>query len=426
MAYSSGDMKQTVCLTMIVKDEARVIRRCLDALKPFIDHALIIDTGSTDETPRLISEVLPDATIEFSKFESFQHNRTELLERARLVYPDADYHLMIDADDTWVPQEGFEWPELKEDLYHLEHRLGNLSWWRPQILRASKPFRYGGVAHEKLECDVVFTADRLQGVRIQCGSDGARRVNEPLKKYERVADQLQADHFENPKDRRTVFYLAQSYRDSLQRKKALYYYEMRAEMGGWAEEVWYSKYQIGRLREMLGHRHADVLNAYLDAFTLRPGRSESMVAAASLCRRTRQRGLQLLHASAAIHIPYPKDDRLFVEWTAYDWRAWDEFAMACWHLNRFDDCLWANFRILCQSEDCPEERIISNIASCSRPGDKLDDLKAIWKAFRARPKSGRTVDGLLKVFIEHTDNDDLVGFESAIYRAIEHGGGFPK
>lgn len=423
MAYSFCDMKPSICLTMIVKDEARVIRRCLDALKPFIDHALIIDTGSTDETPQLISEVLPNATVEFSEFVSFQHNRTELLERARIVYPDADYHLMIDADDTWVSQDGFEWPDLKEDLYHLEHRLGNLSWWRPQIMRANKPFRYGGVAHEKLECDEGFTVDRLEGVRIQCGSDGARRVNEPLKKYERVADQLQADHYENPQDKRTVFYLAQSYRDSLQRKKALYYYEMRAQMGGWPEEVWYSKYQIGRLREMLAFSTEEVLQAYLDAYVTRPGRSESMVAAASVCRRTRQRGLQLLHASAAIHIPYPTADRLFVEWTAYDWRAWDEFAMACWHLGRLDDCLWANFRILCQSENCPEDRIIGNIASCSAPGDSRDDLETLWRVFRELPQGERNTDGLDGVFEQVKGTAE---FYDQITLAIEHGGGFPK
>ena len=420
-------MKPSICLTMIVKDEARVIRRCLDALKPFIDHALIIDTGSTDDTTQLISEVLPDATVGFSKFVSFQHNRTDLLLRAREAYPQADYHLMIDADDTWVAQDGFEWPELKEDLYHLEHRLGNLSWWRPQVIRADKPFYYGGVAHEQVDCAVGFTADRLEGVRIQCGSDGARRTNEPLKKYERVADQLQADHYENPQDKRTVFYLAQSYRDSLQRKKALYYYEMRAKMEGWAEEVWYSKYQIGRLREMLDYSTEEVLEAYLDAYTTHPGRSESLVAAASVCRRTKQRGLQLLHASAAIHIPYPTADRLFVEWTAYDWRAWDEFAMACWHLGRLDDCLWANFRILCQSEDCPEERIIGNIASCSNPGEKLDELKALWKMFRELPKSQRTADELSKMFLQHADDiGGLEDFEGQIYVALESGGGFPK
>ena len=29
---------QTICLSMIVKNEASVIRRCLDSVRPIIDH----------------------------------------------------------------------------------------------------------------------------------------------------------------------------------------------------------------------------------------------------------------------------------------------------------------------------------------------------------------------------------------------------
>lgn len=40
----------TICLTMIVKDEAAVIERCLESALPLIDRYLIVDTGSTDNT----------------------------------------------------------------------------------------------------------------------------------------------------------------------------------------------------------------------------------------------------------------------------------------------------------------------------------------------------------------------------------------
>lgn len=413
----------SIVLTMIVKDEAPVIGRCLGALKPHIDHAVIIDTGSTDNTIDIIKEVLPEATIGHDEFISFRHNRTKLLELARETYPDADYHLMIDADDTFVPQDDFKWPELNEDCYLLEHRLGSLSWWRPQVFRASKPFYYGGVAHEALSCDVPFTSDRLKGLRIQCGSDGARRRKEPLKKYQRVAAQLQKDHDENPSNRRTVFYLAQSYRDCLQREKALRYYELRVSMGGWAEEVWYSKYQVGRLREMLGFPTEAILSSYLDAFRYRPSRSEPLFAAASLCRRTKQRGLQLMHAAAAIHIPYPKKDRLFVEWPVYAWRAWDEFAMACWHHDRMEDGIWANFQILKHGEGYPPKRILDNITHCCRPKDKFDLVRKTWEDFLELPANKRNANYAEALF---TDRPDLDGLGDKILDAIHNGGGFPK
>ena len=42
--------KTRICLNMIVKNEAHVIRRCLDSVRPHITHWVIVDTGSTDRT----------------------------------------------------------------------------------------------------------------------------------------------------------------------------------------------------------------------------------------------------------------------------------------------------------------------------------------------------------------------------------------
>ena len=131
----------------------------------------------------------------------------------------------------------------------------------------------------------------------------------------------------------------------------------------------------------------------------------------------------MLHAATGLHIPKPVNDRLFVEWQCYDWRAWDEFAMACWHQNRLSDALWANFRILCQSQACPEERIIGNISHCSRPGPKLEALKDFWRQFRKLPRSERNPSGLRELF---SFSADVREFEGNIYEAIENGGGFPK
>lgn len=403
---------------MIVKDEAHVLERCLGALRPYIDHALIIDTGSTDNTVELIPTLLPDVTIEHSPFVSFRENRTELLERARVLYPEAEFHLMMDADDMWVPEPGFQWPEpMEEDAYEIFHRLGSLVWWRPQVFRASKPFRYEGAAHEYLHCDEAFTRNKLEGVRVVCGSDGARRQKEPLKKYERVAKILEEDYEKNPNNRRTVFYLAQSYRDSIQREKALTFYEKRAGMGGWSEEVWYSKYQIGRLKEILGHETRDILDAYLNAYLYRPHRSEPLVAAASVCRRSQQHALAFLHASAAIHIAFPPNDRLFVDWWNYTWRAWDEFAMACWNLQRMDDAIWANAQILKHdpSEGYPVQRILNNITHCCRPGDRFADLRAVWRGLMGKQITEPSVE-------EALSEAGLSEFSEKIVSALSRGG----
>lgn len=44
-----------ISLCMIVKDESKVILRCLDSVKKLIDYLFIVDTGSTDDTILLIN-----------------------------------------------------------------------------------------------------------------------------------------------------------------------------------------------------------------------------------------------------------------------------------------------------------------------------------------------------------------------------------
>ena len=51
---------KTICLNMIVKNESKVIQRCLESVKGTIDYWVIVDTGSTDGTQQLIKECLKD------------------------------------------------------------------------------------------------------------------------------------------------------------------------------------------------------------------------------------------------------------------------------------------------------------------------------------------------------------------------------
>ena len=48
----------SLCLCMIVRDEAGTIERCLESCRPAIDYWVICDTGSTDRTPELIRGAL--------------------------------------------------------------------------------------------------------------------------------------------------------------------------------------------------------------------------------------------------------------------------------------------------------------------------------------------------------------------------------
>src|SRR3972149_8399584 len=78
-------IKQTVCLNMIVKNESKVIERCLKSVKPLIDYWVIVDTGSTDKTRQIISKFMSAIPGELHErpWVDFAHNRNEALHLAK-------------------------------------------------------------------------------------------------------------------------------------------------------------------------------------------------------------------------------------------------------------------------------------------------------------------------------------------------------
>lgn len=83
---------------MIVKNEAPVIARCLASVKPWVDHWVIVDTGSSDGTQDLVRQCMEGVpgSLHERPWVDFAHNRNEALELAR---PHGDYLLFIDADE---------------------------------------------------------------------------------------------------------------------------------------------------------------------------------------------------------------------------------------------------------------------------------------------------------------------------------------
>ena len=117
--HNAGPVIQTVCLCMIVKNEAPVIARCLESVRPLISHWVIVDTGSTDGTQDIIRKELADLPGKLYErpWKDFAHNRHEALELAR---PHGDYPLIIHADDALELQPDLLMPLLSEDCYTVD------------------------------------------------------------------------------------------------------------------------------------------------------------------------------------------------------------------------------------------------------------------------------------------------------------------
>ena len=85
----------TISLCMIVKNEEKVLARCLDSLKGLMDEIIIVDTGSTDNTKE-IARQYTDLVYDFSWCEDFAAARNFSFSKATMEYiyaPDADEYI---------------------------------------------------------------------------------------------------------------------------------------------------------------------------------------------------------------------------------------------------------------------------------------------------------------------------------------------
>lgn len=352
---------KSVCLNMIVKDEAHVIRRCLESVRPLIDSWVILDTGSTDGTQDIVRDTLADlpGTLYESPWKGFGPSRTEAIERAR---DRADHLLFIDADDILETDPGFTLPALTHDCYDMQVRHGPVVHWRPTIVSTRLPWRYVGVLHEYLDCDAEFSRATLDGVRMVIMGGGGRSQVSTRQKYLRDAALLKDALAKEPGNTRYAFYLAQSWRDADEPAKALAAYDRRAAMEGFAEEAFCSRLYAARLALELKRRTPEVVSRLLDAHDFRPTRAEPL---GELARLYRTRGehwpLAYLFARRATEIP-PPDDILFVEHGWYDWQALDELAVAAYWTGEYRESLECCERLL-DGGKLPEshrERVIAN------------------------------------------------------------------
>ncbi|HUD02361.1 MAG TPA: glycosyltransferase family 2 protein [Rhabdochlamydiaceae bacterium] len=266
-----GDQK--ICLNMIVKNESKVIKRCLDSVKHLIDYWVIVDTGSNDRTQKIIKNHLKDIPGELHErsWKNFAHNRNEALKLAQ-AHEGTDYILFMDADDVLEIDEDVNSLVLEKDLYNMWRGVKGFTYIKPQIARADLPWKWVGVTHEYLGCDQPYDEETLEKIRYITICDGAS--SEDSKKFYRNIELLTEGLKKEPNNERYVFYLAESYRDAGENGKAVEWFQKRVNMKGWDQEVFWSKLQIAHHLRMIGLPATTVIESYRDAHHCRPHRVE--------------------------------------------------------------------------------------------------------------------------------------------------------
>jgi glycosyltransferase involved in cell wall biosynthesis len=342
---ASNKMKK-IGLCMIVKDESKVIKRCLDSVKPLIDYVCIVDTGSTDNTIETILSWLNENNIlgkvVTEPWKDFAHNRTSALAHIRKQV-DMDYVLMIDADETLVYDIDFDADKFKQtmdkDLYMIKCHHDNIVFDRLSITKNEKPFIYKGVLHEYLDCEEpIETRAVLLGVRNTTPHDGARSQVNKFENDVAIFENALLTETDPFLIARYTFYLAQSFRDLNQDAKALKFYLERSTKGFWSEEVFMSLLNAARLKEKLKYKDEDIIQSYMQAHEVAPHRIEALHGAAKFCRTSSKYHQAYILGKWGQSLPVQKDG-LFVEAWIWDYGIEDEVSVSAYWSGHYTDGL---------------------------------------------------------------------------------------
>jgi len=252
---SRASYPQTICLNMIVKNEAHVILSTLEHLltKLPITYWVISDTGSTDGTQDIIRNFFKERNIRGELVEhewrDFGYNRTKALESA---YNKTDYLFIFDADDS-IGGDFVMPPSLTVDRYDFVFGRG-FTYHRPLLVNNRIRWIFLGVLHEFLaNVDPIKSSQLFPGdYYIESGRSGAR--NKDPDKYLKDAIILKNAFEEEVKkpdglSGRYAFYCAQSYKDCNHVDDAIEWYLKCLDLNVWIQEKYHSCIMLAEMYE---------------------------------------------------------------------------------------------------------------------------------------------------------------------------------
>lgn len=158
----------TISLCMIVKNEERVLARCLDSVADLVDEVIIVDTGSTDRTKEIAASYTK-AIYDFEWIDDFAAARNFAFSKANM-----EYIYSADADEVVSKENRERFRKLKETLlpeieivqmkYGNQLQFGTVynfdEEYRPKLFKRKRDFVWEEPIHETVRLlPVVYDSD---------------------------------------------------------------------------------------------------------------------------------------------------------------------------------------------------------------------------------------------------------------------------
>ena len=168
-------------LAMVVKDESQQIRRCLAHSYPLFDEIVAVDTGSSDDTPDILSGEFGARVLRLPPDPADPHSITRARNLA-LAQTSADWILILDADEQLstadVERVRSVTSRPESSAYFLKWRNTRNGYafddYKLALFRNGLGVKYEGLVHPNPQRSVralKMTARMLDGVTIMHSLD---------------------------------------------------------------------------------------------------------------------------------------------------------------------------------------------------------------------------------------------------------------
>ena len=313
-----NDNSVKIMLTIMIKNEEKIIKRCIENALCIADAICISDTGSTDNTVNILNEYMPTLKIPTKlaqhEWKDFGYNRTKSFHEAQAFCKELKwnsnktYSLLLDADMKFVMTPEFNKNSLTENGYRIIQKNPNIEYYNTRFIRIGFPWKCVGVTHEYWggsECE------QLNSIYINDIGDGGCKSD----KFTRDERLLKKGLEDEPTNVRYMFYLAQTLKDLGKTHESIEMYKKRVNAGGWIEEVWYSMYIISKLYFVLKNL-VEMEYWGIKSYEFNKNRSENLYFLTKIFRENGQHYKAWHYLEIGIKIPHP-NEMLFVETQVY-------------------------------------------------------------------------------------------------------------